>query len=243
MIGSDSRPALARSSANAVSTALTELASPNSPDEERGMSLLRLVDLRQDRVDLVRGVVGVTADLELDQGRSAALGDLRRADVLDGFHARDVRDRVLDRCGESGISRLQRGMLDEHALARGLLEALVEDLVHATGLTRPGRVRINEIRPDRAAEKDGDDDEREPAECRGLPVVGAPSAHPRRQVVGPCRGHELPPSSFGGHAIDGREAVARTHRRKAGIRLGPSDEPVSYPGRRRPASTWSTFKP
>jgi hypothetical protein len=36
---------------------------------------------------------------------------------------------------------------------------------------------------DHAAEPEGDDDEGEPAERRGLPVAGAPSTHARREVV------------------------------------------------------------
>ena len=36
--------------------------------------------------------------------------------------------------------------------------------------------------------------------------------------------------------------MEQLHRRKAGIGLRPSDERVSYRGRRRPESTWSTFK-
>jgi hypothetical protein len=72
VIGSDSRPALPRSSAAAVSTALAALAYPNWPMKNSGC---------------VRGVVGIAANLEVDEGRVPVLGGLAGADVLDGFEA------------------------------------------------------------------------------------------------------------------------------------------------------------
>ena len=103
----------------------------------------------------------------------------------------------------AGSRRRQRAALDEDALGGRLLEAGVEDPVHAAGLARAGRVRVDGLRAGHA-EREGDDDEREPAERRGLPVVGAPAAHARRQVaLGGCvRTLSTPPLRRGTHAID-----------------------------------------
>src|SRR4029450_13476050 len=96
-------------------------------------------------------------------------------------------------------------MLDEHTPARRLLEPRLEDLVHSTGLARARRVRVDEFRPDRTAEKNGDGDERKPAERGGLPVVGAPASHARREVVGGSCGHGIPPWRSRTHASDARK--------------------------------------
>ena len=86
--------------------------------------------------------------------------------------------------------------LDQDALAGGLLEPGVEDRVHPAGLAGPGRVGVDALRSDGAADREGDDDEREPAERGGLPVAGAPAAHAGREValgvVG--AGHAVAPS-------------------------------------------------
>ena len=151
------------------------------------------------------------------------------------------RDDVLDRGREGGVGRRERAALDEDALAGGLLEAGVEDPVHPAGLARARRVRVDRLRADHAAEREGDDDEREPAERRRLPVVGAPAAHAGRQVVRlasvACCGHAR--SSFGVDvtcAIDARTAAARAASSEGRIRA--RDQPTiprSYSGRRRRA--------
>ena len=92
VIGRESSPAFSRSSAYAVSTASTALASPNSPMKNSGCDLLSHVDPVEDRADLVCRVVGVSADLELDERRALVRRDLarvlrveRRAHVLHHF--------------------------------------------------------------------------------------------------------------------------------------------------------------
>ena len=232
MIGSDSSPALARSSAAAVSTALDALAYPNSPMKNCGWARCASSTAASDRVDLVGGLVGLAADLELDQRCVAVLrrsGPLalveRRANVLNRLELRDPRHDVLDRGREGGIGRRERAALDEDALVGGPLEAGVEDPIHATRLARPGGVRVDRLRPGQCAETEGDDDEREPAERRRLPVVGAPTSHARRQVVGGlASGHELPPWGSRTHATDGTSAAARFRRREAGFGLVPTDD-------------------
>ena len=123
-----------------VRTAVTELT-----DEQLRMCRLRLVDGGDDGIDLVDRVVRVTADLEIDQGRVAVFGDLpavfgleRRPHVEYDRHRRHIRDDILDRFLESGIFGRQRLALDEHGLARRLLETVFEDLLHPARLARAG---------------------------------------------------------------------------------------------------------
>jgi hypothetical protein len=201
VIGRESSPAFARSSAYAVSIASTALASPNSPMKEARMRSLRVGDGLEDGADLVDRLVLVASDLELDERAMPVHRDLtcmagieRRADVLNVRHLREARDDVLDRGPEGGIVRSKRAALDQDALAGGLLEAGVEDPIHAARLAGPGRVRVDVLRPDHAAEGEGDDDEGEPAERGGLPVTGAPATHAGREVA--VRGAKHSPSSF-----------------------------------------------
>src|ERR671910_3637404 len=158
-------------------------------DEELGVDLLRLVDAVEHRADLVDRLVLVPADLELDESRTPALRDLaavgrieRRPHMLNGFEPGDPGDDVRDRGLEGGIARANRVALDQDAFPGGLLEPSVEDPVHAAGLARACRVRIDGLRPDRATDCKRNDDEPQPAERGDLPVSGAPAAHPGREV-------------------------------------------------------------
>ena len=208
--------------------------------------------LVEDRGDLVDGLVLVAADVELDERGVPVLGDLvcvagceRRADVLDVRDLRDAGDDVRDRSVEGGRAHASRAALDEDVLGGLRLEAGIEDPVHATRLARPGRALVDARRPDHAAERDGDDDEGEPAEGGGLPVswrssdpcgprgcgrgggalaVGA--MVPVLLRVRACR-VELHVSTLGAQ-------TARRRRREAGFGLRPADDSASYPGRRRP---------
>ncbi len=83
------------------------------------MGLLHLVDLVEDRADLVDRLVGVAADLELDERRVPALRDLarvrrieRRPHVLDDVQRGDAGDDVRDRGLEGRIARPERVALD-----------------------------------------------------------------------------------------------------------------------------------
>jgi hypothetical protein len=107
-------------------------------DEEPGVRALRLGDAVEHRCDLVDRFVLVTADLELDESRAPALGDLAvvrglewRLHVLDDVHRGNAGNDVLDRGLEGRIARSERLALDQDALAGGLLEPGVEDPVHA----------------------------------------------------------------------------------------------------------------
>jgi hypothetical protein len=70
----------------------------------------------------------------------------------------------MDRRREGGIIGARRPALGQDVLADGLLEALVEDLLHASRLTWPGHVLIDLFCPDRRAEGEGDKHEAESAE-------------------------------------------------------------------------------
>ena len=171
VIGIENTPALARSSANDGVDRLRGARVPELTDEEARMRALRVGDGVEDRADLVAGLVLVAADVELDERGVLALRDLagvagreRRADVLNRRHLRHARDDVLDRSGEGRVAYANGAALDQDALAGRLLEAGVEDPVHAARLAGPGRVRVDVLRADRAADGERNDDEREPAE-------------------------------------------------------------------------------
>ena len=150
VIGSESVPAFAevvpvRRLDSLLRARVAELA-----DDEARMSLLRGGDGVDDRFDLVDRLVLVAADVEVDEDGAAVFRDLariaaseRRADVLDGRQLRDARDDVADRRREGGIADASGAALDQDALAGGLLEPVVEDLLHAAGLSRPGRVLVD----------------------------------------------------------------------------------------------------
>jgi hypothetical protein len=172
-------------------------------DEDASMGTLHVVDGCEHRVDLVGGLVGITADLELDESRMPVRCDLagvrgieRRLHVLDDLQLRDPRHDVRDRGLEGRIGHGQRVALDEDVLARRLLEAGVEDPVHAAGLAGPRRVRIDHLGTDCAAEREGDQDEGQPAERGRLPMTRTPATHAGRQVVISVRvaGHARSPS-------------------------------------------------
>ena len=156
VIGSESVPALPRSFAVRRLDALLRARVAELADEEARMGALRRGDAVEDGVDLVDRLVLVAADLELDERRVPVLRDRRlAADVLDGRDLRDARDDVRDRGREGGIARPQRAALDQDALGGGLLEAGVEDPVHAAGLARPGACsgRCSSCRPCRRARR------------------------------------------------------------------------------------------
>ncbi len=188
--GMESSPAFFRSSMKAA-VDLLRRADAERADEHVWIGLLRLVDCGDDGVDLLDGVVGIAADLEVDERCMPGLADLagvlgieRRLDVHDHVQGGDSGDHVLD-CGREGrILDGQRLALDEHALSGRLHEFLVEELVDAARFAHAGRGRLDLGRAADDAEREGDDDEGKPAEDGGLAVLGAPSAHTPGEVGG-----------------------------------------------------------
>ena len=163
-------------------------------DVELRVCLLGGVDLGENRIELLRRLVGCAADLELDQRRVSVGGDLLRCERsarLSSFESRATTSPTA--AVKAGVGRRERAALDQDALRGRALEARVEDPVHPARLARPGGVRVDRLRAGHA-EGEGDEDEREPAERRRLPVVGTPAPHPGREVRfgGRC-GHFLPP--------------------------------------------------
>ena len=189
MIGSDRAPALPRSSPYAVSTALTPLASPNSPMKKPGEH----AGHRRRSSGPARPCRPPWSCRRGSRTRQAP--SARPAAILPAF-AEAKGERTLRTSGsfetrattssiggsEGRIARAKRVALDEDALTRRLLEPGVEDPIHAAGLARPRRVRVSVLRPHHPADGEGDHDEGQPAERRRLPVSGAPATHAGRQV-------------------------------------------------------------
>jgi hypothetical protein len=199
VIGIENTPARPRSSANSVSTAFAELASPNSPMKKPGCA--RCASATVSRTGPILSPASSLSPRTSNSTSAASLpfaiwpplpGGERRADVLNRRHLRDARDDVLDRSGERRLAYAKGAALDQDALARRLLEPGVEDPVHAARLAGPGRVRVDVLRADRDTDGERDGDEREPAEDRGLPVAGAPATHTSREVVLVARHHGSP---------------------------------------------------
>ncbi len=158
-------------------------------DRQGRVSSGRRVDGVDHRVDLVDGLVGVAADVEVDDRRVAVRGDLSAIGRgVRALHVRDDRDGghaaddLLDGGPEGRVVGGERPALDEHRLVGGLIERLVEDPGGPAGLAGEGLVVAELLGADRPADHDGGDDEREPAEDRGLPMARAPAAHPGRDV-------------------------------------------------------------
>src|SRR5207248_795173 len=82
----------------------------------------------------------------------------------------NTRNDVYDGRVESRPARSNGAALDQDALIRRQLEAGIEDPVHAARLAGAGRVRIDLLRADLAADGERDHHERKPAKRGGLPV-------------------------------------------------------------------------
>ena len=156
-------------------------------DREAGVGRLRGRDRVEDRLHLVDRLVLVALDREVDEGGVVVLRDRAALHVLHGGHARDVRDDVRDRGPEGRRSGTGGAAPDQDVLVGRLLEAVVEDPVHAAGLTRPA-VLVDVPRPHHAAKAEGDEYEGEPAEGGRLPVTCTPATHAGRQVSIRVRG-------------------------------------------------------
>ena len=157
-----------------------------------------LVDGGLDLLDVEDGLVVGALRAELHHRRVAVGRDLigvtsleRRVELADLRHRVERLGDVLDRGLERRIGRLQGLGLDQDDLALlvgGLREAGLDDLGRGAGLADGEVVVLEVLRADRAADDDGRDDEREPAEDRGLPVVRTPAAHAGCEVVAVLQG-------------------------------------------------------
>src|SRR3954454_2482715 len=172
-------------------------------DVERRMPLRDLVGRCGDRVDLRLGVVGGALHLPEDDSRMAVLRDLigmagliGSAEVLDRAVGRDRAGDVVDRGAERRAVHRLRLALNEHDLGLriGLSEAgLLQDVVGVMRLPDVCVLKLDRVHPVLAARHEGDDDEREPTEDRGLPVARTPAAHPGCQVVRVLQGGHVAP--------------------------------------------------
>ena len=160
-------------------------------DREPRVGLLRGRHAVEHGRDLVDRLLLLTADVELHERGVPVLRDQasvarveRGPDVANVRHLRNACDDVGDRGVEGGRAYASRAALDEDVLGGGLLEAGLEDPIHAARLARSGGV-VDVSGSDHAAEPERDQDESEPAERCGLPVSGAPTSHARCEVVRP----------------------------------------------------------
>ena len=154
--GIEKTPAVLRSCANAVLTALAALAPPTlrrrSPDAHVGRR-------RRPRGSgrACRSLCAVAADLELDQrcvpARAIwpASADERRVDVLHRCHRFKARYYVLHGRVEGRLPARSDGSRSGRSHSRQL-EPGIEDPVHAAGLPWPRLVRVRLLGPDLAAE-------------------------------------------------------------------------------------------
>ena len=190
MSGTENTPARSRSSAKRLSTALAELASPNSPMKSPGWALLRLVDGLQDRGDLVARVDPLAADVELDERRAPVLRDLagigrrRAASGRPGRprSSRHARRRPRPRPSKAGVARLRERLWIRTLSPAGCLNPASRIRSMRPDSPGPDVVGSMFFVADHASDAEGDDHERQPAEGCGLPVGGAPATHAGRDV-------------------------------------------------------------
>jgi len=170
-------------------------------DDQARVRGLHAVDRLQDRRDLLLGIHGLAPDVELDERRVVVAREEPRPGVVErGDDVRRVRlvgqclSDVPDRGDERGVGDRRRRRLHEHALAGGNLEVrLVEDLLCAPRVSVRDRPRLHLLRADGCAENHAQRGNREPAERRGLPVSGAPTAGAAGEVGS---GHGVNPLGF-----------------------------------------------
>ncbi len=89
--GTEKSPAFFRSLKNSSVTALFVL-SPTDPMVNSGLACCSFFHAGDDRVDLVGGVIGKSADLDPDEHRPLVVGD--EAHVLGIERRLDLRDRI-----------------------------------------------------------------------------------------------------------------------------------------------------
>ncbi len=173
-------------------------------DVQLGMSGLRCGDGVDDGADPLDRRLRVAPDVERDESRTAVLRDqlgVHRGEwALDpscDARCRDPVDHVRDGCPEARALHVERAALQEDALLRRLVEPGVEDPRHAAGFTGAGFAVRQLLGADGPAQDDGRDHERDPAEGRGLPVVGAPA----RRASCEIELHDLPPIRCLHHCI------------------------------------------
>jgi hypothetical protein len=158
---------------------------------EAGVGFLDLVDYARDRVD-VRGRIVVRAlRAELDQRRVTVLRDLAvvagrewRAKLRDLRKAVEPPNRLDDDGAERRIVDRLRLRLheDELALLVDREAAVPDDVIGLAGFADVRVGVVDLVRADGHADRERDDDEREPPEDRRLAVSRAPAAHASRDV-------------------------------------------------------------
>ena len=130
----------------------------------------------------------------------------RGADVRHALLGRDGVNDVGEHGPELGVGRGVRLARDEDRLVGAVGErARFDDLLGALRLAGADRVRVQPLRAEGRADRDGGDDEREPAEDCRLAVTGAPSTEARGEVRAVLeRRHCLSPRQVVDDCVQGR---------------------------------------
>ena len=211
-------------------------------DCEARVGALRGGDRVEDRLDLVDCLVLVAADLEVDERGVSVLGDRAAPDVLHGRQLRDARRHVVDRCGEGRRRRPRAERLWIRTLSsRGLLEAGVEDLVHAARLARARRVGSMFFMPTRPPSPKATTTKA--SQPKVAVFQWAALQRPMRAArLEWCGLLDMLVAPFRSIAADATSAAGRqSSERKVGFGRGPGDDLGSYSGRRRHERACSTF--
>src|SRR6185437_404028 len=121
-------------------------------------------------------------------GRMPVSGDLsgvarlvRALECLGVGNRREAALRVADDGSEGCVARGGAVALDEHLLDLVLREGIVNRARGAPGLADPALSRAPGLGPDRVADREGDERERQPAPDRFLAMLSAPASGARGQ--------------------------------------------------------------
>ena len=182
VIGSEVTNALLKSLLIESSTCLLMLASPTCSTVKSGLAACAAAVAFERRADPVRGLVLVAGDLEAQQGRMPVSGDLsgvaRLVGALECLGVGNRSEAALDVADDGSEGRVARGgavALDEHLLDLMLREGVVDRARGAPGLADPALSGGLGLRPDRAADRERDEHERQPAPDRLLAMLSAPA--------------------------------------------------------------------
>ncbi len=168
-------------------------------DGEVGVGGLRGGCGIQRRADAVLGLILVTGDLEAKQGGVPVGRDLpfiaRRVGAVEALGVGDRGKAMLDvgdHSLERGVVRGRGAALDEHLLDLVLREGVVDGALGASRLADTALGGVLRLGPDRAADREREEHERQPSPDGLLAMLGAPAPHPSGQVLAPvCGGSHI----------------------------------------------------
>ena len=192
--GREVMSALPKSSWTTLLICCWVLASPNSPRVKPGCACCDVGDGLNGRLDAVHDV-----GCHCRRSGSAAAPSARRRDLVrvrGGQRALEVlgvgerRELALhvDRHGaEAGSAAVDPAALDQHHLLGVLRSGIGDRLIRTSGLADAGLGVLQRLGPGRAADHEGNDDEREPPPDGGLAVLCAPDTSAGRDSARTAR--------------------------------------------------------